>query len=509
MARKATSNANPAARLKAVHDRLAKLQPRVDVLLTREDDRLALGKAAQAAIAHTAQGTREGCQAAIGDIVGAHAAIASSLHAKHRPNAVAVAKGLDGAGRDLKAINWPAPVPAPPAPVPPIPTPIPAPTPTPIPGPSPSPVPPTPVPPTPGPVPAPSGSAPKPLDPATYLLRVDADPTSFNRVVAGLRLGTAVRLAPGHYSFTSIHVPGCLFYADKPGTVVVDGRVELHEAETAILRLTVRGGLVLDAMNTRASRCEISGSDGVDLVSVQGASNVLDWCSVSDFAGIGVGVQAKSARYPVFHGLHVFGQRSSGPPHSATMFMIGHSHVDSGQPVNGHYERILIEGARKHDGFEIKSSDNTVVDVTAIGADVMQRHGIRAATFVSCWAEPDGHHGGRIQLNSNNPRAVRCHGLLAIAAGNGSVEDLLHKSGAESIYPFAAGAEAHNHDGTVEVGNLHGAERPMPPVGTRLANCPNVRRIAGDVGAATPIPPDRLPPPARRLTPADVGPGAA
>jgi hypothetical protein len=486
-----TAAADPEARLAAVHDRLAKLQPRIDVLLTREDDRLALGKAAQAAIAHTAQGTPESCQAAIGDIVGGHDVIASYLHGKHRPNATAVAKALDQALPDLKAVSWPAPVPVPPSPVPPAPVP-------------PTPVPPSPVP----PAPAPSGNAPKPLDPATYLLRVDADPSSYARVVSSLKPGTAVRLAPGHYNFTSIHVPDVLFYADQPGQVFVDGRVELHEASTAVLLLDIGGGLVLDADGTRASRCTVHGSDGVDLVSVQGGDCVLDWCDVSDFAGIGVGVQAKSARRPLFFGLHVFGQRSSGPPSSGTVFMIGHSHVDSDQPVNGHYERILIEGSRTHDGFEIKSSDNMVVDVTAIGCDVMMRHGMRASSFVSCWAERVGGQGGRIQLNSNNPKAVRCHGLLAIAAGNGSVEDLLHKGAGDAIYPFANGAEGHHHDGPVEVGNLFSAQRHMPPVGTRLDSCPTVKTTAGTYTAATPIPPDQLPPPARRLTAADVGPAA-
>jgi hypothetical protein len=360
----------------------------------------------------------------------------------------------------------------------------------------------------PAPSPAPTGAVPGAIDPASYLLRVDADRAGFSRVVAGMKPGTAVRLAPGHYNFTDIHVPGCLFYADQPGTVMVDGRVELHTPETAVLNLDIGGGLVLDGPNARASRCTIHGSSDVDLVSVQGTSNVLDWCAISDFGGIGVGVQAKSARNPVFFGLHVFGQRASGPPNSGTVFMIGHSHVDSDQPVNGHYERILIEGSRTHDGFEVKSSDNVGVDITAIGADVMQRHGIRAARWERCWAEPVGGKGGRIQLNSNNPVAVCCHGMLAIAAGNGSVEDLLNKGKGDSIYPFAAGAQAWKHDGPVVVGDRHGPERPMPPVGTRLADCPTVKRIAGDVAAAEPIPPERLPPPARRLTAADVGPAA-
>jgi hypothetical protein len=52
------------------------------------------------------------------------------------------------------------------------------------------------------------------------------------------------------------------------------------------------------------------------------------------------------------------------------------------------------------------------------------------------------------------------------------------------------------------------AERHMPPVGTRLDSCPNVRKIAGDYSPATPIPAAELPPPARRLTAADVGPAA-
>jgi hypothetical protein len=101
---------------------------------------------------------------------------------------------------------------------------------------------------------------------------------------------------------------------------------------------------------------------------------VFDWCEISDFAGVGVGVQAKSARRPVMFGLHVHSQRASGPPSSGTMFMIGHSHDDSDQPVKGYFGRILMEGARSHDGFEVKCSDVVGEDITAIGCDVMQRH---------------------------------------------------------------------------------------------------------------------------------------
>jgi hypothetical protein len=352
------------------------------------------------------------------------------------------------------------------------------------------------------------GGGPAALDPASFAHQAQADPSTFSRVTNALKPNTAVLLAPGHYSFTSIHTPDVLLYAARPGTVFVDNRVELHTADTAVLGLEIAGGLVLDGARTRGSRCRVRGSDGVDLVSAQGADNILDWCEIFDFAGIGVGVQAKTCRRPVMFGLHVHSQRPSGPAHSGTVFMIGHDHTDSGQPVQGHYERILMEGSRSHDGFEVKSSDNLVVDVTAIGCDVMQRHGLRAATFVSCWAEPKGGQGGRIQLNANRPKAIRCHGLLAVAAGNGSEKDVIDKSGGQSIYPYADGAEVHHHDGVVEIGNLFSASRKMPPVGTRLDACPNVKKTAGTFAAATPIPPDKLPPPARRLTPADVGPAA-
>jgi hypothetical protein len=377
----------------------------------------------------------------------------------------------------------------------------PGPGPAPGPGPEPEPEPaPNPAPPTTG------RKAPPAINPSAYDNQVQADKGSFSRIVKGLKPKTAVLLAPGHYDFTKIKVPGCLYYATRPGTVFVDGRVELHTPDTAVLALDIGGGLVLDGDRSRASLCVIHDSNGVDLVSIQGADNVCDWCEVSDFAGIGFGVQAKTARRPVVVGLHVHSQLSAGPPSSGTMFMIGHDHRDSDQPVQGYFGRILIEGARSHDGFEVKCSDIVGEDITAIGCDVMQRHGMRAATFLSCWAEPKAGKGGRIQLNSNNPKAICCRGLLGIAAGNGSVEDLFkRKPGSASIYPFARGAEGHHHNGPVVIGDKHGTQRPMPPIGTKLDSCPKVQVLVGGVGKANPIPADKLPRPARRLTQTDVG----
>jgi hypothetical protein len=70
--------------------------------------------------------------------------------------------------------------------------------------------------------------APPPIDPAAYANQAQADKGSFSRVTNAMRPRTAVLLAPGHYGFTNIHVPGCLYYAARPGTVFVDGRVQLH-----------------------------------------------------------------------------------------------------------------------------------------------------------------------------------------------------------------------------------------------------------------------------------------
>lgn len=97
---------DPEAEMAALHERLLAVQKNAIVLVTRDqDDRIALGKACLAAIAHTGQGDEPGRQAAVADITPVEAIAAEYADAKPaRPNATPVGLVLVGILPQLKAI---------------------------------------------------------------------------------------------------------------------------------------------------------------------------------------------------------------------------------------------------------------------------------------------------------------------------------------------------------------------------------------------------------------------
>lgn len=358
-------------------------------------------------------------------------------------------------------------------------------------------------PPPPPPPPPPATRAPKPLDPAAYATLVDADPGSIKRVLSSLRTGTAVRLAPGKYDFQGVNVPGCIVYAARFGTVTVGQRVQMHAPDSAILNLIVSDGIVLDGDRSRASRCRSGGAgQSVGGVNMVGNDNVLDWCEVQDFQGIGIEGN-NNCRRPVIFGIHIHGQKI-GPAGTNSMMMIGTSKEASALPIAPYVGRTLVDGSVKHDGVELKTSSAVIEDVTVVGCDLMQRHGKIGLRAVSCWAE-----NGRIQLNDGGASAISCvtgtteDACLAIVAGTISGDQL--RAGT-SGYPYAVNAHAEHHRGLVMVGWA----RPgwnRPPVNSTYAACPSVR-IAPGVQAKEIAPSGAAPAPARKLTPGQVGPEA-
>lgn len=97
--------ADPVAELSAVHKLLLTIEANATVLLSKEDDRVPLGKAALAAIAHAGQGDEPGRQAAILDIVTVQATATKYARARDVPNATAVGKTVLAALPRLQAIR--------------------------------------------------------------------------------------------------------------------------------------------------------------------------------------------------------------------------------------------------------------------------------------------------------------------------------------------------------------------------------------------------------------------
>lgn len=346
--------------------------------------------------------------------------------------------------------------------------------------------------------------------------------------------GTHLCLAPGEYatslavprSWTGVVVRSGSFFADAPQAAVVTGNILVQGpgcvaagflCTNATADPKIGASIVLAAPRARATRNVVDTpplwANGIDAT----ASDVaIDANEVRQFANNGLCPKPGTQRVYVGQN-YLHGRVDGGRPLSQAGMMIGG--LISGVTENPGFHVIegnLLEDWVGVDGLELKSSDcvlrgNTLIGSAAGQCSINVRHGPRTL-IAGNWVE-----NGSVQLGDNDSVAVcnkttgtRNSPGLKIKAGTCSPEEFLASGGGAGKYPFARNARVVAHDGAIVVGFRANGVETLVPLGTVIEACAgSVAAIAGasysrsDVSTWT----GEQPTP-RRLTPADVGPGA-
>lgn len=327
--------------------------------------------------------------------------------------------------------------------------------------------------------------------------------------------GDVIELAAGDYATTRFKGLGVTFRGVPPLGAVFTKRVEVDvEGEDVRLDgLAFADGLRLGD-DTLATGCTIGAKsdDVMACLELAGVRATAEWCDIAGFAHRGVLLTGPDAecRDSRVHGQRP-GAASNTDAVAAVMFGGWKAHDEQAQrPLGARLTRCLVDELEWRCAIEGKASGWVVEGCTAIGqqggrdADCYVRHGTDNR-FVSCWVEKGG-----IQLGGDRHRADGCEATGGIAFKRGGVSMDEMRAGA-SGYPYARDCviTCTNSAVVTDWANGSGEDWAHMPEGSKVAGV-DEGKIQGhgpcevDEGEA----PEPRPGPARKLTPAEVGPEA-